>query len=43
MSIIAPLGGIDHTSTRKLHVVLFFHNLTALDENNLDRISNRMI
>ena len=32
-----------HTSTQKLHVMLFFRNLTTLDKNNLDRISNRMI
>ena len=32
-----------HTSTQKLHVMLFFHILTTLDKNNLDRIPNRMI
>ena len=32
-----------HTSTQKLHVMPFFHILTTLDKNNLDRISNRMI
>ena len=32
-----------HTSTQKLHVMLFFHILTTLDKNNFYRISNRMI